>query len=203
MKILYVSLYIDCTCYSISMDLSDNNHKSNVYLTVLSCDLHSKICNDDRKENEYVQKASGVNYQNGGHSTKAEKNIYMVPLPELPNQENNHMLHFNTIDNLEIGDENIYYNDDIVNEKIQDTEIYEDLVVDHTISNDNTKSIWKDRKKTITGLIFIVILILIACISIFGGNISKTAEFVGMERSALHRKLKLLGLTDKKAKAGE
>ncbi len=28
----------------------------------------------------------------------------------------------------------------------------------------------------------------------FGGNISKTAEFVGMERSALHRKLKSLGL---------
>lgn len=32
----------------------------------------------------------------------------------------------------------------------------------------------------------------------FGGNISKTAEFVGMERSALHRKLKSLGLTEKK-----
>lgn len=29
----------------------------------------------------------------------------------------------------------------------------------------------------------------------FGGNISKTASFVGMERSALHRKLKNLGLT--------
>ena len=29
----------------------------------------------------------------------------------------------------------------------------------------------------------------------FGGNVSRTAEFVGMERSALHRKLKLLGLT--------
>ena len=28
----------------------------------------------------------------------------------------------------------------------------------------------------------------------FGGNISKTAEFVGMERSALHRKIKSLGL---------
>jgi two-component system nitrogen regulation response regulator NtrX len=28
----------------------------------------------------------------------------------------------------------------------------------------------------------------------FGSNISKTANFVGMERSALHRKLKLLGL---------
>ena len=28
----------------------------------------------------------------------------------------------------------------------------------------------------------------------FGGNISRTAEFVGMERSALHRKLKSLGL---------
>ncbi len=30
----------------------------------------------------------------------------------------------------------------------------------------------------------------------FGGNISRTAAFIGMERSALHRKLKLLGLTD-------
>ena len=29
----------------------------------------------------------------------------------------------------------------------------------------------------------------------FGGNISRTAEFVGMERSALHRKLKGLGIT--------
>ncbi|NRG18768.1 sigma-54-dependent Fis family transcriptional regulator [Rhizobiales bacterium] len=29
----------------------------------------------------------------------------------------------------------------------------------------------------------------------FGGNISRTAEFVGMERSALHRKLKTLGLS--------
>ena len=27
------------------------------------------------------------------------------------------------------------------------------------------------------------------------GNISKTAEFIGMERSALHRKLKTLGIT--------
>ena len=32
----------------------------------------------------------------------------------------------------------------------------------------------------------------------FSGNISKTANFIGMERSALHRKLKLLGLTDHK-----
>ena len=30
----------------------------------------------------------------------------------------------------------------------------------------------------------------------FGGNISKTAKFIGMERSALHRKLKLLGVKD-------
>jgi two-component system nitrogen regulation response regulator NtrX len=30
----------------------------------------------------------------------------------------------------------------------------------------------------------------------FGGNISRTAEFVGMERSALHRKLKGLGIRD-------
>jgi two-component system nitrogen regulation response regulator NtrX len=35
---------------------------------------------------------------------------------------------------------------------------------------------------------------LAAQISRFGGNISRTAEFVGMERSALHRKLKALGI---------
>ena len=32
----------------------------------------------------------------------------------------------------------------------------------------------------------------------FSGNISKTASFIGMERSALHRKLKLLGMADRK-----
>ena len=32
----------------------------------------------------------------------------------------------------------------------------------------------------------------------FSGNISRTATFIGMERSALHRKLKALGLGDKK-----
>jgi two-component system nitrogen regulation response regulator NtrX len=30
----------------------------------------------------------------------------------------------------------------------------------------------------------------------FGGNISRTAQFVGMERSALHRKLKSLKVSD-------
>ncbi len=35
---------------------------------------------------------------------------------------------------------------------------------------------------------------LMAQINRFGGNISRTAEFVGMERSALHRKLKSLGV---------
>jgi len=35
---------------------------------------------------------------------------------------------------------------------------------------------------------------LIAQISRFGGNISRTAAFIGMERSALHRKLKSLGV---------
>jgi two-component system nitrogen regulation response regulator NtrX len=29
----------------------------------------------------------------------------------------------------------------------------------------------------------------------FGGNISRTAAFIGMERSALHRKLKSLGVS--------
>ena len=32
-------------------------------------------------------------------------------------------------------------------------------------------------------------------LSRFSGNVSRTAEFIGMERSALHRKLKLLGLS--------
>ena len=35
---------------------------------------------------------------------------------------------------------------------------------------------------------------LIAQINRFGGNISRTAEFIDMERSALHRKLKSLGI---------
>ncbi|WP_265562706.1 nitrogen assimilation response regulator NtrX [Sphingomicrobium arenosum] len=34
----------------------------------------------------------------------------------------------------------------------------------------------------------------------FSGNISRTAAFIGMERSALHRKLKALGITDKRDK---
>ncbi len=35
---------------------------------------------------------------------------------------------------------------------------------------------------------------LLAQVERFGGNISQTAQFVGMERSALHRKLKSLGV---------
>jgi len=37
----------------------------------------------------------------------------------------------------------------------------------------------------------------------FNGNISRTAEFVGMERSALHRKLKSLGLAGNEKTTGE
>ena len=37
----------------------------------------------------------------------------------------------------------------------------------------------------------------------FSGNISRTASFIGMERSALHRKLKMLGLSDVKAEDEE
>lgn len=37
----------------------------------------------------------------------------------------------------------------------------------------------------------------------FSGNISKTASFIGMERSALHRKLKLLGMVDRKSDADD
>jgi two-component system nitrogen regulation response regulator NtrX len=32
----------------------------------------------------------------------------------------------------------------------------------------------------------------------FSGNISRTANFIGMERSALHRKLKLLGMAERR-----
>ena len=39
---------------------------------------------------------------------------------------------------------------------------------------------------------------LIAQINRFGGNISRTAAFIGMERSALHRKLKALGVSGEK-----
>tara|TARA_R110002096_G_scaffold149424_2_gene310867 strand:- start:309 stop:1712 length:1404 start_codon:yes stop_codon:yes gene_type:complete len=42
-----------------------------------------------------------------------------------------------------------------------------------------------------------------AQISRFGGNISRTATFIGMERSALHRKLKSLGVTPASARTGE
>ena len=37
----------------------------------------------------------------------------------------------------------------------------------------------------------------------FSGNISKTANFIGMERSALHRKLKILGLAARKKQSAE
>jgi len=43
---------------------------------------------------------------------------------------------------------------------------------------------------------------LAAQIDRFGGNISKTSSFVGMERSALHRKLKMLGLHSGEEKVG-
>lgn len=43
---------------------------------------------------------------------------------------------------------------------------------------------------------------LAAQIERFGGNISKTSHFVGMERSALHRKLKMLGINDSEEKVG-
>ena len=37
----------------------------------------------------------------------------------------------------------------------------------------------------------------------FSGNISRTANFIGMERSALHRKLKALGLADARSESSE
>jgi two-component system, NtrC family, nitrogen regulation response regulator NtrX len=44
---------------------------------------------------------------------------------------------------------------------------------------------------------------LLTQINRFGGNISRTANFVGMERSALHRKLKSLGVVTGKGRGGE
>jgi two-component system nitrogen regulation response regulator NtrX len=43
---------------------------------------------------------------------------------------------------------------------------------------------------------------LLTQINRFGGNISRTASFVGMERSALHRKLKSLGVVTSNRSAG-
>jgi two-component system nitrogen regulation response regulator NtrX len=44
---------------------------------------------------------------------------------------------------------------------------------------------------------------LLAQINRFGGNISRTAEFVGMERSALHRKLRALGVSSEQRAGGD
>ena len=44
---------------------------------------------------------------------------------------------------------------------------------------------------------------LMAQINRFGGNISRTAEFVGMERSALHRKLRSLGISSEREAAAQ
>ncbi len=44
---------------------------------------------------------------------------------------------------------------------------------------------------------------LLAQVHRFGGNISRTAQFVGMERSALHRKLKALGVHGERASGVE
>jgi two-component system nitrogen regulation response regulator NtrX len=43
---------------------------------------------------------------------------------------------------------------------------------------------------------------LLTQINRFGGNISRTANFVGMERSALHRKLKSLGVVTSNRSGG-
>jgi two-component system, NtrC family, nitrogen regulation response regulator NtrX len=42
-----------------------------------------------------------------------------------------------------------------------------------------------------------------AQLSRFGGNISRTSAFIGMERSALHRKIKMLGLTTREEEVTE
>ena len=43
---------------------------------------------------------------------------------------------------------------------------------------------------------------LLAQVNRFGGNISKTSVFIGMERSALHRKLKSLKVHDVRGRKG-
>jgi len=42
-----------------------------------------------------------------------------------------------------------------------------------------------------------------AQLSRFGGNISRTSGFIGMERSALHRKIKMLGLSSRDEETSE
>ena len=44
---------------------------------------------------------------------------------------------------------------------------------------------------------------LLTQINRFGGNISRTASFVGMERSALHRKLKSLEINTRNKNSSE
>jgi two-component system nitrogen regulation response regulator NtrX len=44
---------------------------------------------------------------------------------------------------------------------------------------------------------------LLAQINRFGGNISRTAQFIGMERSALHRKLKSLHISTSEREENE
>jgi two-component system, NtrC family, nitrogen regulation response regulator NtrX len=44
---------------------------------------------------------------------------------------------------------------------------------------------------------------IVAQLGRFGGNISRTSLFIGMERSALHRKIKLLGLAGRENEAAE
>jgi len=44
---------------------------------------------------------------------------------------------------------------------------------------------------------------LLSQVNCFEGNISKTAQFVGMERSALHRKLKMLHISSDREEPSE
>ena len=54
----------------------------------------------------------------------------------------------------------------------------------------------KDLATSFSGEIILMSIIIKFCkfVYIVPGNISKTADFIGMERSALHRKLKSLGI---------
>lgn len=82
----------------------------------------------------------------------------------------------------------------------------EDLIRPHQLPPEITAPAQDNSKKAVTAADLVSLPLreareefernyLFAQIKRFGGNISKTAEFVGMERSALHRKMKQLGIS--------
>jgi len=89
---------------------------------------------------------------------------------------------------------------------IMGTSANDDLVKPHQLPPEITAPIQDNSRKTVKAADLVSMPLreareefernyLFAQIKRFGGNISKTAEFVGMERSALHRKMKQLGIS--------